>query len=150
VDEPLFEHRPSKLTDADRAIARHVAGLVEDGATLQMGIGAIPDAVLAALDTHKDLGIHSEMFSDGVIDLVERGVVNGRLKKAHPGKVVGGFTMGTRRLYDFVNDNPQIALLDITYVNDTSVIRRNPRVTAINSAIEVDMTRSLRGLDRHI
>jgi 4-hydroxybutyrate CoA-transferase len=140
IDEPLFEHKPGRLTDADRAIAGHVAGLVEDGATLQMGIGAIPDAVLVALDSHKDLGIHSEMFSDGVIDLVERGVVNGRLKRTHPGKVVGGFTMGTRRLYDFVNDNPQIALLDITYVNDTAVIRRNPRVTAINSAIEVDMT----------
>jgi acyl-CoA hydrolase len=140
VDEPLFEHQPSRLTDAERAIARNVSDLVEDGATLQMGIGAIPDAVLAALNSHKDLGIHSEMFSDGVIDLVESGVINGRLKKTHPGKVVGGFTMGTRRLYDFVNDNPQIAMLDITYVNDTSVIRRNPRVTAINSAIEVDMT----------
>ena len=140
VDEPLFEHTPAKLTDADRGVASHVASLIEDGATLQMGIGAIPDAVLAALNSHKDLGIHSEMFSDGIIDLVERGVANGRLKRAHPGKVVGGFAMGTRRLYDFINDNPQIALLDITYVNDTAVIRRNPRVTAINSAIEVDMT----------
>ncbi|HSB12704.1 MAG TPA: acetyl-CoA hydrolase/transferase C-terminal domain-containing protein [Blastocatellia bacterium] len=140
VDDPLFEHRPGKLTDAERAIARHVSELVDDGATLQMGIGAIPDAVLAALDSHRDLGIHSEMFSDGVIDLIERGVINGKLKKTHPGKVVGGFTMGTRRLYDFVNDNPQIVLLDITYVNDTAVIRRNPRATAINSAIEVDMT----------
>ena len=140
VDEPLFEHVSGRLSDADRAVAHHVAGLIEDGATLQMGIGAIPDAVLAALDSHKDLGIHSEMFSDGIISLVARGVVNGRLKKNHPGKVVGGFTMGSRRLYDFVNDNPQIALLDITYVNDTAVIRRNPRVTAINSAIEVDMT----------
>jgi len=140
VDDPLFEHKPGKLTDAERAIAHHVSELVEDGATLQMGIGAIPDAVLAALNSHQDLGIHSEMFSDGVIDLIQRGVINGRLKKTHPGKVVGGFTMGTRRLYDFVNDNPQIVLLDITYVNDTAVIRRNPRVTAINSAIEVDMT----------
>jgi acyl-CoA hydrolase len=105
-----------------------------------MGIGAIPDAVLAALHSHKDIGIHSEMFSDGIIDLVQRGVITGRLKKAHPGKVVGGFAMGTRRLYDFIDDNPQIAMLDITYVNDTAVIRRNPRVTAINSAIEVDMT----------
>lgn len=140
IDDPLFEHKPSELTDAERAIAHNVSDLVEDGATLQMGIGAIPDAVLAALNSHKDLGIHSEMFSDGVIDLIQRGVINGRLKKTHPGKVVGGFTMGTRQLYDFVNDNPQIVLLDITYVNDTAVIRRNPRVTAINSAIEVDMT----------
>ncbi|HEY7912644.1 MAG TPA: acetyl-CoA hydrolase/transferase C-terminal domain-containing protein [Blastocatellia bacterium] len=140
VNDPLFEHKPAVLTESERAIAHHVAGLIEDGATLQMGIGAIPDAVLAALHSHKDIGIHSEMFSDGIIDLVQRGVITGRLKKAHPGKVVGGFAMGTRRLYDFIDDNPQIAMLDITYVNDTAVIRRNPRVTAINSAIEVDMT----------
>jgi acyl-CoA hydrolase len=140
VDDPLFEHKPAVLTEAERAIAHHVAGLIEDGATLQMGIGAIPDAVLAALHSHKDIGIHTEMFSDGIIDLVERGVITGRLKKTHPGKVVGGFAMGTRRLYDFINDNPQVALLDIAYVNDTAVIRRNPRVTAINSAIEVDIT----------
>lgn len=140
TDDPLFEHPPAILTESERAIAHHVASLVEDGATLQMGIGAVPDAVLAALHSHKDLGVHSEMFSDGIIDLVERGVINGRLKKNHPGKVVGGFAMGTRRLYDFIHDNPQIAMLDIAYVNDTAVIRRNPRVTAINSALEVDMT----------
>jgi len=105
-----------------------------------MGIGAIPDATLAALNSHKDLGIHTEMFSDGIIDLVTSGVINNRLKKTHPGKVVAGFLMGTRRLYDFVDDNPLIAILDIAYVNDTSVIRRNPKVTAINSAIEVDTT----------
>lgn len=140
INDPLYEHQIPVLSDAERQIAHHVAGLVEDGATLQMGIGAIPDAVLAALQAHKDLGIHTEMFSDGIIDLVKRGVINGRLKKNHPGKVVGGFTMGTRRLYDFINDNPQIAMLDIAYVNDTDVIRRNPKVTAINSAIEVDMT----------
>lgn len=140
TDDPLFEHPPAILTESERAIAHHVASLVEDGATLQMGIGAVPDAVLAALHSHKDLGVHSEMFSDGIIDLVERGAINGRLKKNHPGKVVGGFAMGTRRLYDFIHDNPQIAMLDIAYVNDTAVIRRNPRVTAINSALEVDMT----------
>lgn len=140
VSDPLFERQPEPLSDIERAIADHVAGLVEDGATLQMGIGAIPNAVLAALHSHKDLGIHTELFSDGIIELVKSGVITGRLKKNHPGKVVGGFTMGTRRLYDFINDNPQIAMLDIAYVNDTDVIRRNPRVTAINSAIEVDLT----------
>lgn len=140
VDEPIYEHAPAVLSDVERAIGRHIAGLVSDGATLQMGIGAIPDAVLASLTTHKNLGIHTEMFSDGIIDLVERGIINGRMKKTHPGKIVGGFMMGTRRLYDFVDDNPQIAMLDITYINDTSVIRRNPNVTAINSAIEVDLT----------
>jgi acyl-CoA hydrolase len=139
-DEPLPEHHPRALSKVERAIGRHVASLVENGATLQMGIGAIPDAVLASLGNHQDLGIHTEMFSDGVIDLVQSGVINGRKKKTHPGKVVGGFLMGTRRLYDFVDDNPQIAMLDIAYINDTAVIRRNPRVTAINSAVEVDIT----------
>jgi acyl-CoA hydrolase len=105
-----------------------------------MGIGSIPNAVLASLHSHKDLGVHTEMFSDGLIDLVEKGVVNGRKKVKHPGKIVAGFLMGTQRLYDFVHDNPQVLMLDIAYVNDTSVIRRNPKVTAVNSAIEVDLT----------
>ncbi|MFN6964780.1 MAG: acetyl-CoA hydrolase/transferase family protein [Pyrinomonadaceae bacterium] len=140
VDRPLPEVAPPTLTDVDRAIGRHVAELIDDGATLQMGIGSIPNAVLAALGGHKDLGIHTEMFSDGVIDLVERGVVTGIRKAKHPGKIVAGFVMGTQRLYDFVDDNPQVLMLDIAYVNDTSVIRRNPKVTAINSAIEVDVT----------
>jgi acyl-CoA hydrolase len=140
VDDPLLVHQPAPLGAAELAIGRHCAELVEDGATLQMGIGAIPDAVLAALVHHKNLGVHSEMISDGMIDLVERGVINGRQKRVHPGRVVGTFAMGTRRLYDFIDDNPEIALLDAAYVNDTAVIRRNPRVTAINSAIEVDLT----------
>ena len=114
--------------------------LVEDGATLQMGIGGMPNAVLAALGSHKNLGIHTEMFSDGAIDLIEKGVVNNERKRIHPGKVVGAFAMGTRRLYDFIDDNPQVVMLDVAYVNDTAVIRRNPKVTAINSAIEVDLT----------
>jgi acyl-CoA hydrolase len=105
-----------------------------------MGIGSIPDAVLAALGGHRDLGIHTEMFSDGLIDLVARGVVTGRFKRSHPGKIVASFLLGTRRLYDFVDDNPQVAMLDVAYVNDTSVIRRNPKVTAINSALEIDLT----------
>ncbi|HCA56888.1 MAG TPA: 4-hydroxybutyrate CoA-transferase [Blastocatellia bacterium] len=140
VDEPLPEVPPPAPTKVDEAIGRSIAELIDDGATLQMGIGAIPNAVLASLTNHKDLGIHTEMFSDGLIDLVESGVVNGRKKAKHPGKIVSGFVMGTKRLYDFVDDNPQVLMLDIGYVNDTSVIRRNPKVTAINSAIEVDLT----------
>ncbi len=139
-EQPLPERVPPPLTDVARAIGRACAELIEDGATLQMGIGAIPDAVLAALVDHRDLGIHSEMFSDGVIPLVERGVITGEQKRIHPGKLVASFVFGTRRLYDFVDDNPQVALLDVAYVNDTAVIRRNPRVTAINAAIEVDLT----------
>ncbi len=140
VDDPIPEVPPSPLTPEARAIGIHCAALIEDGATLQMGIGAIPDGVLAALGDHRDLGIHTEMLSDGVIDLIERGIVNGARKVSHPGKVVTSFVMGTRRLYDFVDDNPLVALLDAGYVNDTAVIRRNPRVTAINSAVEVDLT----------
>ncbi|MDX1418419.1 MAG: acetyl-CoA hydrolase/transferase C-terminal domain-containing protein [Rubricoccaceae bacterium] len=140
VDEPIPEHAPPVLSEGERAIGRHCAALVDDGATLQMGIGAIPDAVLAALTGHRDLGVHTEMFSDGVIDLVERGVITGAQKRVHPGKLVSTFLMGSRRLYDFVDDNPLVAMLDCAYVNDTAVIRRNPRVTAINSAIEVDLT----------
>jgi acyl-CoA hydrolase len=140
VDEPLPEVPPPSITEIDLAIGRHVAELIDDGATLQMGIGSIPNAVLNSLTNHKDLGIHTEMFSDGLISLVEKGVVNGVRKTKHPGKIVAGFVMGTRRLYDFVDDNPQVLMLDIAYVNDASVIRRNPRVTAINSAIEVDLT----------
>jgi 4-hydroxybutyrate CoA-transferase len=140
VDYPLHEHPRPVLSGAERAIGRNVAGLVENGATLQMGIGAIPDAVLAALTDHRDLGVHTEMFSDGVIDLVVRGVITGANKRVHPGKLVSSFLMGTRRLYDFVDDNPQVAMLVADYVNDSAVIRRNPKVTAINSALEVDLT----------
>ncbi|MCS7083185.1 MAG: 4-hydroxybutyrate CoA-transferase [Bacteroidetes bacterium] len=140
VDEPLPEVHPSPPTEIETRIGRYVAELVEDGATLQIGIGAIPNAVLAALKQHRDLGVHTEMFSDGVIDLVERGVITNAQKRVHPGKIVAGFVLGSRRLYDFVDDNPMVALLDIAYVNDTAVIRRNPKVTAINSAIEVDLT----------
>ncbi len=139
-DEPLHEVPPPQYGDVERAIGRYCAELIEDGATLQMGIGAIPDAVLAALGGHKNLGIHTEMFSDGAIDLIESGVINGLNKRSHPGKVVATFVMGTRRLYDFIDDNPQVAMLDVGYTNDTAVIRRNPKVTAINSAIEVDLT----------
>ena len=140
VSDPLPELAPHKLTEAEIAIGQLCADLVEDGATLQTGIGAIPTAVLEALVQHKDLGMHSEMFSDAVIDLVETGVLNGEKKRIHPGKVVSSFVMGSNRLFDFIDDNPTIAMLDVAYVNDTAVIRRNPKVTAINSAIEVDLT----------
>lgn len=140
VDAALPEHQPPALDAAQRQIGQHCASLIEDGSTLQMGIGAIPDAVLAALDQHARLGIHTEMFSDGVMQLVEKGIITGEAKKIHPHKIVAGFVMGTRKLYDFVHDNPLVAMLDIAYVNRTDVIRRNPRVVAINSAIEVDLT----------
>lgn len=134
----LFENPPAN--DIELKIGQNVASLIEDGATLQMGIGAIPDAVLGALGSHKHLGIHTEMFSNGLIDLVEKGVVTGDHKRVHPGKIVAGFVMGNRKLYDFIDDNPLVAMLDIAYVNDTAVIRRNPKVTSINSAIEIDLT----------
>src|SRR5512138_3265934 len=140
VDDPIYELAPSALSAEERAIGRHCAELVDDGATLQIGIGAIPQATLAALDDHHRLGIHTEMISDGVVDLVERGVVTGEAKRVHPGKVVAGFAVGTKRLYDFLDDNPLVAMLDMGYINETAVIRRNPKVTAINSAIEVDIT----------
>jgi 4-hydroxybutyrate CoA-transferase len=134
----LFENPPAN--EVELQIGHHVASLIEDGATLQMGIGAIPDAVLGCLGNHKRLGIHTEMFSNGLIDLVEKGVVTGEDKRVHPGKIVAGFVMGNRKLYDFIDDNPLVAMLDIAYVNDTAVIRRNPKVTSINSAIEIDLT----------
>ena len=140
VDEPLPENPPTAPGPVEIAIGRHVAGLIEDGATIQTGIGAIPDAVLAALTGHQRLGVHTEMFSDGLIDLVERGVVTGEEKRIYPAKIVAGFVMGSRRLYDFVDDNPLVAMLDIAFINDTSIIRKNPRVCAINSAIEIDLT----------
>lgn len=139
TDVPIHEVAPTEPTEVEAKIGEHVASLIEDGATLQMGIGAIPNAVLNCLGNHKGLGIHTEMFSDGVVDLVEKGVITGEFKRTHPGKIVSGFAIGTRRLYDFIDDNPLVAMLDIGYVNDTSVIRKNPKVTAINSALEVDL-----------
>ncbi len=129
-----------KSTDAVRTIGRHVASLVEDGATLQMGIGSIPDQVLQNLTGHKHLGIHTEMLSDGVIPLLKSGVIDNSLKKIKRGRTVTGFMAGTRKLYDFVHDNPKVLVMDISYVNDTSIIRQNAKMTAINSAIEIDLT----------
>jgi len=140
AEDQIPEHHPAELSEIELKIGRHCASLIENGATLQMGIGNIPDAVLSSLSDHKNLGIHTEMFSDGLIPLIQSGVVNNSKKKIHPGKVVGSFAMGTRKLYDYMDDNPLIQMLDCAYVNDTAVIRRNPKVTAINSAIEIDLT----------
>ncbi|HNI44420.1 MAG TPA: acetyl-CoA hydrolase/transferase C-terminal domain-containing protein [Chitinophagales bacterium] len=141
IDEPLPEVSYGQKVDSkSMAIGRYCAELIEDGATLQMGIGAIPDAVLSCLGNHKDLGVHTEMFSDGVIPLVKNGVITNKYKDRHKGKIVTGFVIGTKKLYDFVDDNPEVVFLDIDYVNDTEVIRKNPKVVAINSAIEIDIT----------
>lgn len=130
----------TKVGESELKIGKLIADMIEDGSTLQMGIGTIPDAVLKSLYGHKDLGVHTEMCSDGIIDLFDRDVINNTKKKIHPNKTVTGFAVGTRRLYDYVDDNPAFAFLDIDYVNDPHVIRRNPKVIAINSAIEVDIT----------
>lgn len=140
VDTPIHESIPPVPTEVEMKIGMNCASLIENGSCLQMGIGAIPNAVLNSLQHHQHLGIHTEMFSDGVMSLVEKGVIDGKMKRIHPGKIVSGFVMGTKKLYDFIDDNPQVVLLDIAYVNDTAVIRRNPKVVAINSAIEVDLT----------
>jgi len=140
VEEEIYEMKFVEPTEEEKAIGKNIAEIIDDGATLQMGIGGIPNAVLTFLHNHKDLGIHTEMFSEGIVDLVEKGVVNGSKKKLNPYKIISGFAMGTRRLYDFMDDNPEIEMNDIAYVNDTAVIRQNPKVTAINSAIEIDIT----------
>ena len=140
ANDTIPEIEIEKPDETTMRIASYVAMLVENGATLQMGIGSIPNAVLSMLKGHRKLGIHTEMFSDGVIDLIESGVITGELKKKHPYKIVSSFMLGTKRLYKFVDDNPLIEMLDIGYVNDTHIIRQNPNVTAINSAVEVDLT----------
>lgn len=129
-----------KTTEAIKIIGSNVASLIEDGATLQMGIGSIPDQVLQNLGGHKHLGIHTEMLSDGVIPLLQNGVIDNSLKKIKKGRTITGFLAGTRKLYDFVDDNPKVMVMDIAYVNDTAIIRQNAKMTAINSAIEIDLT----------
>ena len=140
VSYELPETPMGELNDIARSIARHIAGIIPNGATLQMGIGGIPDAVLHELHGHKHLGIHTELFSDGIIDLVERGIIDGEMKTLHPGKIIAGFMLGTKRLYRFVHDNPVVELHPTEYINDPFVIARNDRMVAINSAIEVDLT----------
>lgn len=136
---PEVDYR-KHITPIEQAIGKHCASLVEDGATLQLGIGTIPDAVLQQLTGHKDLGVHTEMFSDGVIDLLKSGNITNKFKKKHKRKVITSFTTGTRELYDFIDDNPEFAFLESDYVNDAYVIGKNPKVAAINSAIEIDIT----------
>ncbi len=137
--DPIFEKQAKPPTAIETTIGNFIAEMVEDGATLQTGIGGIPDATLHALVGHKNLGMHSEMFSDGIIELVQCGALTGTAKLRQRGKIVAGFCLGSRALYDFLDDNPMIEMRDIAYVNDTSVIRVNPKVTAINSALEVDI-----------
>jgi acyl-CoA hydrolase len=140
-DQPLHQvDYGAKTSPLELKIGENVAALIEDGSTLQMGIGTIPDAVLKSLFTHKNLGVHTEMFSDGIIPLFEQDIINNSKKKIHPNKMVTAFALGTQKLYDYVNDNPAVQFLDIDYVNDPHVIRRNPKVIAINSAVEVDIT----------
>lgn len=140
-NEPLYEARFSEKVGADEMrIGEYVASLIEDRSTLQMGIGSIPDAVLKCLTNHKDLGMHTEMCSDGVVDLFEKDIINNKYKKIHPAKGVVGFALGTRRLYDYVDDNPAFQFLAINYVNDPHIIRRNNKMVAINSAVEIDIT----------
>jgi acetyl-CoA hydrolase len=140
VDYPIPEVTMGAPTELSKAIGKHVAGLIEDGATLQMGIGAIPDGVLPFLKEKRDLGIHTELFSDGVIDLYQAGIINNEKKTLHRGKMIAGFLLGSQRLYTFVDNNPVVELHPTEYVNDPYVIRQNDKMVAINSAIEVDLT----------
>lgn len=139
-NDPLHEADFSKISDTEMKIGQHVASLIEDKSTLQMGIGSIPNAVLKSLSSHRDLGIHTEMCSDGVIDLIEKGVITNKYKNIRPNIAVTSFALGTRKLYDFVNDNPSFHFLDISFVNDPHLIRRINKMVAINSAIEIDLT----------
>ncbi|NOY94983.1 MAG: acetyl-CoA hydrolase/transferase family protein [Chlorobi bacterium] len=139
-NSPLITAVPSEITESDRRIGKYVAELVEDGATLQMGIGSIPNAVLSMLNNHKDLGVHSEMFADGILPLFDKGIVNGKNKAVDNGKMVATFLMGSKELYDFVHDNPGVAMQDVKYTNRVNIIAQNPKVTAINSALEIDIT----------
>lgn len=139
-EAPIHACPPAPPSAAERQIGIHVASLIEDGATLQMGIGAIPNAVLAQLTNHKNLGIHTEMFSDGLVPLVEKGVVDGSKKTVYPGRIVATFVMGTDTTFKFIDQNPAVLMMEVSFVNDVAVIRKNHKMTAINSAIEIDIT----------
>ena len=139
-DQPLEEAHFTEPNEVEVKIGKYCAELIEDGATLQMGIGAIPNAVLSQLGGHKNLGIHTEMFADGVLPLVRSGVINGEAKNIDKGKMVSTFLMGSQKVYDFINDNPGVLMMDVGYTNDPFIIAKNDRVTAINSALQVDIT----------
>lgn len=140
VDMPIYGHQMDVISPIEDKIGTFVASLIEDKSTLQMGIGSIPNAALTKLTNHKNLGLHTEMFSDGVIDLIEKDVINCNYKGINRGRALATFLIGSQRLYDFVNDNPFVEMKESSYVNDTAKIRKNPRMVAINSAIEVDVT----------
>ena len=139
-DKPLIEAHFTQPNATEEAIGKHCAALIEDGATLQMGIGAIPNAVLAQLGNHKNLGIHTEMFADGVLPLYYKGVINNLNKKYDKGKIVSTFLMGSKAVYDFIDDNPAVAMMDVGYTNDPYIIAQQPKMTAINSALSIDLT----------
>ena len=140
VDTPIHSHDPEEPSAIEKQIGKNVAELIEDGATLQMGIGGIPNMVLNNLMDHQRLGIHTEMFSDGVLPLIEKGIITGEDKEVKTGKIVTCFALGSQKLYDFIDDNPLVHFKEAAYTNDTAIIRKNPKVTAINSAIEIDLT----------
>ena len=140
TNRPIHTVEPAQLTTIDCQIGQHIAALIEDGSTLQMGIGAIPDAMLSQLGNKHELGVHSEMFSDRLIPLIEGGVVTNRLKKVHPGRTVTSFVSGSRALFDFVHDNQRVEFHPCDRTNDTALIRKNPRVVAVNAALEIDLT----------
>lgn len=137
---PIYEVNVPAPTETEKMIGQYVAGLIEDGSTLQLGIGGVVNSILNELSQHKDLGIHTEMFSDGILPLVEKGVITGKFKKVLPNRITSSFVMGTQKIYDFINDNPIVSMKETCFTNDTSIIRKNPRAIAINSAIEVDIT----------
>ena len=137
---PLIEGHFAQPSPEEAQIGKYVAELIEDGATLQMGIGSIPNAVLSQLGNHKNLGVHTEMFADGVLNLVRKGVINGMNKKIDKGKIVSTFVMGSKEVYDFLDDNPGVAMMDVGYTNNEFIIAKNPKVTAINSALQIDLT----------
>jgi len=140
-EAPLFEiNYGSKISEVEMKIGHIIAEMIDDGSTLQLGIGTIPDAVLQNLGSHKNLGLHTEMFSDGILPLYEKDVINNKLKKIHRNIGVVGFAVGSRKLYDYIDDNPAFNFMDIDYVNDPAVIKQNPKMVAINSAIEIDLT----------
>ena len=139
-DTPLVPSHFSQPDEVETAIGKHCAELIDDGSCLQMGIGAIPNAVLAQLEGHKHLGIHTEMFADGVLSLVDKGVIDGTEKVTDRGKIVATFLLGSKECYDFIDDNPMVAMMDVGYTNDPYVIAQNPNMVAINSAVQIDLT----------
>lgn len=139
-DSPLITVEFAKPTEIERTIGRYCAELIEDGACLQMGIGSIPNAILSCLGNHKDIGIHTEMFSDGILPLIKKGIITGAKKRLDKGKIVSTFVMGSQKIYNFIDSNPQVLMKDVEYTNDPFIIAQQPKMTSINSAIQVDLS----------